>query len=291
LQDYFKGITAPMQSKTKRLTLDTESSSLSTNTINLLDNIAFAFDSTALPETHILYNNSLDFNRSLVFDIDSLSKSSLASNSTTLPKTHILYNNSLDFNISLAFDIDSLSKSSLAFDSSLESTHLALTLLKPATLEPTTLELKVIAFNSTLPYLLPPSRGLGYSIPCMQHLLANNTSFAIDSLLSEYIDSTYIDAAIPLLPLKEPLIPRKFKDITDFYKDQDALLIIANILANEIRYYCKTADFDNSVCLIKNVTKGLDAIKKTRDLILNMYSNKLGEGFKKQFASAKTLKV
>jgi hypothetical protein len=113
----------------------------------------------------------------------------------------------------------------------------------------------------------------------------------VDSPLSEYTDSTYIDAAIPSLPLKEPLIPRKFEDITDFYEDQDALLIIANILANKIRYHCKTADFDNSVCLIKNVTKGLDAIKKTRDLILNMYSNKLREGFKKQFASAKTLKV
>jgi hypothetical protein len=53
----------------------------------------------------------------------------------------------------------------------------------------------------------------------MQHLLANNTSFAVDSLLSKYIDFTYIDAAIPSLPLKEPLIPKKFKDITNFYKD------------------------------------------------------------------------
>jgi hypothetical protein len=68
-------------------------------------------------------------------------------------------------------------------------------------------------------------------------------------------------------------------------------LIIADILANEVRYHCKTADFDDSVCLIKNVTKGLDAIKKTGDLMLNMHSNKLGEGFKKQFAGAKTLKV
>jgi hypothetical protein len=112
-----------------------------------------------------------------------------------------------------------LSKSSLAFNNSLESTYLVLTPLKPITLKLTTLELKVIASNSTLPYLLPPSRGLGYSIPYMQHLLANNTSFAVDSLLSKYIDFTYIDAAIPSLPLKEPLIPKKFKDITNFYKD------------------------------------------------------------------------
>jgi hypothetical protein len=280
-----------MQSKTKQSTSDTESLSLSTNTINLLNNIAFASNSTASPKTHILYNNSLDSNRSPVFDIDSLSKSSLAFDSTTLPKTHILYNNSLDFNISLAFDIDSLSKSSLASDSSLESTYLALTPLKPATLEPTTLESKVIASNSTLPYLLPPSRGLGYSILCTQHLLANNTSSAVDSLLSEYTNSTYINVAIPLLPLNKPLILRKFKDITNFCKDLDALLIIANILANEVRYYCKTANFDNSVYLIKNITKGLDAIKKTRDLMLNMHFNKLREGFKKQFANAKTLKV
>jgi hypothetical protein len=68
-------------------------------------------------------------------------------------------------------------------------------------------------------------------------------------------------------------------------------VIIANILANEVRYHRKTADFDNSVCLIKNITKGLDAIKKTRDLMLNMHSNKLREGFKKQFVGAKTLKV
>jgi hypothetical protein len=284
-------MTAPMQSKTKRLTSDTESLSLSTDTINLLNNIAFASNSTALPKTYILYNNSLNSNRSLVFDIDSLSKSSLAFDSTILPKTHILYNNSLDFNISLAFDIDSLSKSSLVSDSSLESTYLALTPLKLATLEPTTLESKVIASNSTLPYLPPPSRSLGYSIPCTQYLLANNTSSAVDSLLSEYIDSTYIDTAIPLLPLNEPLIPRKFEDITNFYKDLDALLIIANIFANKVRYYRKTADFDNSVYLIKNITKGLDVIKKTRDLMLNMHSNKLREGFKKQFVSAKTLKV
>ena len=58
-----------------------------------------------------------------------------------------------------------------------------------------------------------------------------------------------------------------------------------------MRYYCKTADFNDGVCLIKNVTKGLDAIKKTRDLMLNMHSDKLREGFKKQFAGAKTLKV
>jgi hypothetical protein len=258
LQDYFKGITAPMQSKTKRLTLEKgsiKSLSLSTNTINLLDNIAFASDNT------------------------------------TSPKTHILYNNSLDSNISLAFDISSLSKSSLASNSSLESTYLALTPLKLATLEPTTLESKVITSNSTLPYLPPLSKGLGYSISCTQHLLADNTSFAVNSLLSEYTDFTYIDTAIPLLPLNKPLIPRKFKDITNFYKDLDALLIIANILANKVRYYRKIADFDNSVCLIKNITKGLDAIKKTRDLMLNMHFDKLREGFKKQFVGAKTLEV
>jgi hypothetical protein len=244
-----------MQSKTKRSTLDTESLSLGTDTINSLDNITFASNSTASPKTHILYNNSLDSNRSLVFDIDSLSKSSLAS------------------------------------DSSLESTYLALTPPKPATLEPTTLESKVIASNGTSPYLPPPSRGLGYSIPCTQHLLANNTSSAVDSPLSEYTDSTYIDTAIPSLPLNEPLIPRKFKDMTDFCKDQDALLIIADIIANKVRYHCKTADFDDGICLIKNITKGLDAIKKTRDLMLNMHSDKFGEGFKKQFAGAKTLEV
>jgi hypothetical protein len=168
----------------------------------------------------------------------------------------------LNSNRSLVFDINSLFKSSLAFNSSLESTYLALTLLKPATLEPTTLE----------------------------HLLANNMT-AVNSLLSEYTDSTYIDVVILLLPLNKLLILRKFKDITNFYKDQDALLIIANIFVNKVRYYCKTANFNNSVYLIKNVTKGLDAIKKTRDLILNMYFDKLREGFKKQFASAKTLKV
>jgi hypothetical protein len=170
-----------MQSKTKQLTLEKgsiKSLSLSTNIINLLNNITFVSDSTALL------------------------------------KTHILYNNSLDSNISLAFDISSLSKSSLASNSSLEFTYLALTLL-----ELTTLELKVIASNSTLPYLLPLSKGLGYSIPYTQHLLANNTSFAINSLLSEYTDFTYINAAIPLLPLNKLLILRKFKDITNFCKD------------------------------------------------------------------------
>ena len=68
-------------------------------------------------------------------------------------------------------------------------------------------------------------------------------------------------------------------------------MIIADILANEVRYHRKTADFNDGVYLIKNVTKGLDAIKKTRDLMLNMHSNKLREGFKKQFVGAKTLKV
>jgi hypothetical protein len=291
LQDYFKGMTAPMWSKTKQLTSNIESSSLGTNTINSLDNIASTSNSTASPETHILYDNSLDSNRSPIFNIDSLSKSSLAFNSTTSPETHILYNNSLDSNISPAFNIDSLSKSSLASNSSLESTHLALTPLKPTTLEPTTLESKVIASNGTSPYLPPPSKGLGYSIPCTQHLLANNTSSIVDSPLSEYIDSTHINVAIPSLPPNKPLIPRKFEDMTNFYKDQDALLIIANILANEIRYHRKTVDFNDGVCLIKNITKGLDAIKKTRDLMLNMHSNKLKEGFKKQFAGAKTLKV
>lgn len=243
--------------------------------------------STASPETHILYDKSSDSNRSPIFDIDSLSESSLASDNIASPKTHILYDNSSDSNISPAFDIDSLSESSPASDSSLESTHLALTPPKP-----TTPESKVIlASNSTSPYLPPPFGGLRYSIPCTQHLLANNTSSAVDSLLSEYTDSTYIDEAIPSLPLNKPLILRKFEDMTDFCKDQDALLIIADILANEVMYYCKTADFDNGVCLIKNVTKGLDAIKKTGDLMLNMHSDKLGEGFKKQFASAKTLKV
>jgi hypothetical protein len=58
-----------------------------------------------------------------------------------------------------------------------------------------------------------------------------------------------------------------------------------------MRYHHKIADFDDGVCLIKNVTKGLDAIKKTGDLMLNMHSNKLREGFKKQFVGAKTLKV
>lgn len=58
-----------------------------------------------------------------------------------------------------------------------------------------------------------------------------------------------------------------------------------------MRYYCKTANFNNSICLIKNVIKGLNAIKKTRDLMLSIHSNKLKEGFKKQFTSAKTLKV
>ena len=200
---------------------------------------------------------------------------------------HILYDNSLDFNKSPVFDINSLFKSFLAFDSSLESTYLALTLSKPATLE-----LKVILVsNSTLPYLPPPSKGLGYSISCTQHLLANNTSSTIDSSSSEYTDSTHIDAVIPSLPPNKPLILRKFKDITNFCKDQDALLIIANIIANKVRYYCKTADFDNGICLIKNITKGLNVIKKTRDLILNMYFNKFRKGFKKQFASAKTLEV
>ena len=122
-------------------------------------------------------------------------------------------------------------------------------------------------------------------------MLANNTSFAINSLLSKYIDFTYIDIAIPLLLLNKPLILRKFEDITNFCKDQNNLLIIANILVNKVRYYCKTANFDNSIYLIKNITKGLDAIKKTRDLILNMHFNKLKERFKKQFISAKTLKV
>jgi hypothetical protein len=294
-QDYFKGMTAPMRSKTKRSTSEkdgTESSSLGTDTINSSDNIASASDSTASPETHILYDNSSDSNRSPVFNIDSLSESSLASDSTASPKTHILYNNSSDSNISPAFDIDSLSESSPASDSSLESTHLALTPPKPATLEPTTLESKVIlASNGTSPCLPPPSGGLGYSIPCTQHLLADNTSSAVDSPPSEYTDSTHIDVAIPSLPPNEPLIPRKFEDMTDFCEDQDALLIIADILANEVRYHRKTADFDDGVCLIKNITKGLDAIKKTGDLMLNMHSNKLKEVFKKQFAGAKTLKV
>jgi hypothetical protein len=221
-------MTAPMWSKTKRSTLEKggiESSSLGTNTINSLDNIASASNSTTSLETHILYDNSLDSNRSPIFNINSLFESSLASNS------------------------------------SLEST------LKPTTLEPTTLE------PTTL-----------------EHLLANNTT-TIDSPLSKYTDSTYIDAAIPSLPPNKPLIPRKFEDMTDFYEDQDTLLIIADILTNEVRYHHKTADFNDGVCLIKNVTKGLDAIKKTRDLMLNMHSNKLKEGFKKQFAGAKTLKV
>ena len=58
-----------------------------------------------------------------------------------------------------------------------------------------------------------------------------------------------------------------------------------------MKYHHKTADFNDSIYLIKNITKGLDAIKKTGDLMLNMHSNKLREGFKKQFAGAKTLKV
>jgi hypothetical protein len=103
----------------------------------------------------------------------------------------------------------------------------------------------------------------------------------MDSPLNKYTDSTYINAVIPSLPLNKPLIPRKFKDITDFCEDQDTLLIIIDILVNKVRYYYKIADFDNGVYLIKNITKGLDIIKKIRVLILNIYFNKLKEVFKK----------
>jgi hypothetical protein len=72
---------------------------------------------------------------------------------------------------------------------------------------------------------------------------------------------------------------------------QDDIPIMASILENEMRYYLKTADFKDGVCLIQNIIKGLGAIKKSADLKRNLDFEEVKERIKKDHAAAKSLDI
>ena len=84
---------------------------------------------------------------------------------------------------------------------------------------------------------------------------------------------------------------RTFEDISGLREDQDAIPIMASILENQIRYHLKTADFEDGVCLIRNIIKGLGAIKKSADLKRNLDWEEVKERTKKEHAGAESLEI